>query len=240
MSDISQPTPPPAAPTPMNDDLARSPTGEILDQSTPTPTPTPPTSNPPSEPTSTPKDPAAEPKKDGEAPKVPDAYAAFTAPDGYTIDPKTIEAAAPIFKELGLSQDQAQKLVDFHTQQMIAAARAPTDTMDTMRNDWQGKVKSDPDLAKAVNGDKTGLDAVKLDIARAYAALPPDLAADMKKAMDLTGAGDHPAIVKGIWKLAQFVTEGKHVSGSNPSPHGQTPPNAAPPSAAKALYPNLS
>jgi hypothetical protein len=240
MSDISQQTPPPApTPPPMNDDLARSSTGEILDQSTPPTTPTTPpdpTSNPPSEPTSTPpKDPEVKPTDA----KAPDAYADFKAPDGYTIDPKTIEAATPIFKEMGLSQEQAQKLVDFHTQQMIAAAKAPTDTVESMRNDWTAKVKADPELTKAVNGDKTGLDAVKLDIARAYSALPPELAQEMKTAMDLTGAGDHPAIIKGIWKLSQFITEGKHVSGTGPSPHGQKSPDAKPPSIANALYPNL-
>jgi hypothetical protein len=112
-----------------------------------------------------------------------------------------------------------------------------------MRNDWQAKVRSDPDLAKAVDKDsgKTGLDAVKLDIGRALSALgDPALAQDFKDAMNLTGAGDHPAFVKALWKLSSFVTEGKHVAGSGPSPHGQTDPSkGAPRTGASALYPNL-
>lgn len=147
----------------------------------------------------------------------------------------------PLFKELGLTQDQAQKLFDVHAKTLIDAAKAPQSTYESMRNDWQAKAKSDPDMAKAVNGDKTGLDAVKLDMGRALSAIgDPTLAAEFKAAMDLTGAGDHPAFIKTFWKLAQFVTEGKHVTGGGPSPHGQQAPGTTNrPSPAAALYPNL-
>jgi len=52
-------------------------------------------------------------------PAVPEKYD-FKAPaawseKGWELDTKLIETATPIFKELGLSQDQAQKLVDFYT-----------------------------------------------------------------------------------------------------------------------------
>ncbi len=241
----------PAAPAPIplpNDQAARSATGEILEPSqiaaaaAAAKTP----SDPPA-PTSTSTDPKAppadgkDPAKPAAATGAPEAYTDFTAPEGYTLDKATIEAAAPIFKELGLSQEQGQKLVDFHTQQMIAAAKAPAATYEATRNDWQAKVRADPELAKAVNGDKTGLEAVKLDIGRALNAMgDPALAGEFKAAMDLTGAGDHPAFVKTLWKLASFITEGKHVSGSGPSVHGQQAPGTTGrPAPANALYPNL-
>lgn len=247
MSDTSNPTltPPPLP----NDAAARSPTGEILEPAqiaaqTPPTTPQAPPTNPDGTPaqTSTPN-PQEPPKPEAkpEAGKAPDTYAAFTAPEGYTLDPKAIEAATPIFKELGLTQDQAQKLVQFHSEQMIAAAKAPESDMVAMRNDWQAKAKADPDMAKAVNGDKVGLEAVKLDMGRALNAIgDPALAQEFKAAMDLTGAGDHPAFIKTFWKMAQFITEGKHVAPNQPSPHGQRPPGTTErPSAAASLYPNL-
>lgn len=248
MSDTSTTTTPPPTPTPPplpNDAAARSPTGEILEPSQIEPKPpTPPAPKPDGtqDSTSTPKPPTDDSKpKPPAAPGAPETYAAFTAPDGYTIDPKTVEAAAPIFRELGLSQEAAQKLVDFHTSQMIAAAKAPATEYEATRTAWQAKAKSDPDMAKAVNGGTTGLDAVKLDLGRALSAIgDPTLVTEFKQAMDLTGAGDHPAFIKTFWKLAQFVTEGKHVSGAAPSPHGQRPPGTTErPAAARALYPNL-
>lgn len=230
------------APLP-NDQAARSTTGEIIDQGKPlaTTTPTPdPKSN--TEPTldkdgkPVVKDPATKPPEPG---KIPEKYE-FKAPEGYTVDPKVVDAATPIFKELGLTQEQGQKLFDFYTAQQIEAAKAPQEAVTTMRNGWKAQVSADPDLAKAVNGDKTGLDAVKLDIGRALTHLDPALSTEFKQAMDLTGAGDHPAFVKAIWKLSQLVTEGKHVVGGNPSPLGQKAPGAGDrPSAAKSMFPNL-
>ncbi len=110
-----------------------------------------------------------------------------------------------------------------------------------MRNDWQTKAKADPDMAKFAVDGKTGLDAVKIDMGRALTALgDPTLAADFKEAMNLTGAGDHPAFIKTFWKMAQFITEGKHVAGAQPSIHGQkTPGQGERPSPAASLYPNL-
>lgn len=224
----------------MNDPNSRTPDGTIKDQSTPSLTPTP---EPKADPNAPPDPKQAEPgpkADDKSLTGAPDKYEAFTAPDGYTIDAAAIDAATPIFRELGLTQAQSQRLVDFHTSQMIAASKAPMEAVETMRTEWRAKVAADPDLAKAVNGDKTGLEAVKLDIGRALSNIPPAEAAALKAAMDLTGAGDHPDIVKGYWRLAQFIIEGKHVNGGGPSPHGQSKTGvAAKPSAAQSMYPTL-
>jgi len=166
--------------------------------------------------------------------KAPDTYADFKAPEGYTVDPKAIEAAVPIFKDLGLSQDQAQKLVDFHTKQMIDAAKGPQQAYEALRTEWRDAVTNDPEM-------KGKLDTIKTDIGRALNSLgDAKLASEFKAAMDLTGAGDHPAFVKAFWKLSQFVTEGTHVTGKGPSPQGQQAPGTGKPSPAAALYPNLS
>lgn len=234
------------APAPLpNDAAARSPTGEILDRTAdqpkdpslqttaPTPTPSPDQATDQTKPPAPTDKPAADPKA------VPEKYE-FTAPEGIVIDPKLVDSITPIFKEAGINAETAQKLFDFHTKALTDAAKAPTDTMNTMRADWRTMVSADPELAKAVNGDKTGLDAVKLDIGRALTHLPANEAADFRAAMDLTGAGDHPAFVKAFWKLSQLVTEGKHVTGGNPSPLGQKAPGASErPSGAKSLFPNL-
>jgi len=233
----------------MNDEAARSPTGEILDQSTPT-TPTTPT-QPPSGEVSTPTNPPSgevppvdpkAPVPPPTAPVVPDSYTAFKAPDNYTLDPAAIAEATPLFKELGLTQDQAQKLIDAQVRRDIALARAPEKAVTDMRNAWRGQVEADPDIKATVdkNSGKTGMDAVKINIARTLSVLPVDLQVEFKDAMNLTGAGDHPAFVKAFNKLAAFVTEGSHVTGGGPSPAGQQKPGTtAKPSAAQALYPNL-
>ena len=240
----------------MNDAAARSPTGEILDQAPiqtlPQPTTTTTTSPDTSITTDAPK-PSTDPKpfadpalKDPaakvDAPVVPDKYE-FKAPDNYTLNPTAYEAAIPVFKELGLTNDQAQKLVDLQIKREIALAKAPQDAVETMRRDWRGKVEADADLKATVdkNSGKTGMDAVKINIARTLSVLPVDLQVEFKDAMNLTGAGDHPAFIKAFNKLAAFVTEGSHVAGKGPSDLGQQKPGTnTRPSAAEAMYPGLA
>ena len=245
-----------------NDAAARSPTGEILDARPPetttnpvdttTTTPTNTTSTPPTT-QSAPIEPAlgetllTDKKADTKpapapAPTAPESYTAFKVPEGHTLDAKMLETVTPIFKELGLSQDAAQKLIDLQVAREIESAKAPKATYDALRSDWRTKTTTHPDIANFVDkaSGKTGIDGVKVNIGRALNALgDTELANGFKEAMDLTGAGDNPAFVRTFNKLASFVVEGSAVRGSNPSAHGQRAPGARPPSAAQALYPNL-
>ena len=151
-------------------------------------------------------------------------------------DASVIEKATPIFKELGLTQDAAQKLVDFYNAQSKTSSETLLKQVEDMRSGWRDNITKDAEM-----GPK--LDAMKADIGRAKSALfendPKGLAA-FNEAMDLTGAGDHPDIVRAWWRMAQRVNEGTHVSGRGPADTGQTAPNkSAKPSAAQAMYPNL-
>lgn len=246
-----------------NDEAARSTTGEILDvrpeptkaattettSTTATDQTTSTTSNDTaSKPTTEAKPPAegetllTDKKSDDkakDATKAPEAYTEFKAPEGTTLDPKAIEAATPIFKELGLTQEAAQKLVNLQAAREADVAKAPKATYDALRQTWRSEVTADKDISAYSVDGKSGIDAVKVDIGRALATLDPKLASDFRQAMDLTGAGDNPAFVKAFWRLSQSVVEGRPVSGRGPSPLGQKAPGAKPPSAAQALYPNL-
>jgi hypothetical protein len=249
----------------MNDAQARSPTGEILDQAKPMETSTTNTSettttstkagdSSQSTTTDTTKTDATKDTKTSlanpdtktddktkapDAKVVPDKYE-FKAPEGHTLDAAAIEAVTPIFKELGLTQEQAQKLVDAQVARDIAAAKAPQTTYDALRTKWQTETLAHPEIRNARSGEHNGIDAVKAEMGKTLNALgDPKLAAEFKEAMDLTGAGDNPAFVRTFLKLAAFVTEGKHVAGRGPSPQGQVDPSKpAKPTPAQAMYPN--
>jgi hypothetical protein len=238
MSDPSNPpvVTPPTTPPLMNDPASRSPDGTIKDQSsTTTSTEAPPDATAKPDGTKPPELGAdGKPKPADAATGAPEKYEAFTAPEGHTIDAAAIEAATPIFKDLNLTQAQSQRLVDFYNERMIAASKAPAEAVETMREGWRNEVKADKDI-----GGK--LPEVKATIGKALDALgDPALTASFKAAMDLTGAGDHPAFVKAFYKMAQVFNEGTHVPGGGPSPHGQAKNGAANrPSPAQAMYPNL-
>lgn len=239
-----------------NDAAARSPTGEITDVRDLTPKAqetTTPNESSTTQATAATVSPSTDAeggtaKSQSEPPKpedpkpsvVPEVYE-FTAPENYTIDAALLEKATPIFKELGLTQEQAQKLVDIQVAREIENAKAPEASYTALRTEWQAATLADPDIKAYSTDGKTGIDAVKIDIGRALSSLgDTKLEADFRAAMDLTGAGDNPAFVKAFWRLAQKVGEGKHVVGHGASPEGQRAPgSAAKPSPAQAMYPNL-
>lgn len=198
---------------------------------TPTPPSDPANPTPPTEP-KPPEAKTPEPKPDAKS-VVPEKYE-FKAPEGLTLDEATITEASAVFKELGLTNDQAQKLVDLQGKLTKTSAEAPYKAYDAMREGWQAEVKADKEIGHI-------LPKVKETIGKALDTLgDPALIASFKEGMNLTGAGDHPAFVKAFYKLALSVVEGSHVSGKGPSPHGQTSSGTNErPSVAKGMYPNL-
>lgn len=163
---------------------------------------------------------------------VPETYQ-FTAPEGTTLDAKAIESVSPIFKELGLTQSQAQKLVDFHNAQVKAQSDAISTAIATAREAWRNEVKSDPDIGSRIP-------EVQTEIGRALDKLGDQkLVKSFREAMDTTGMGDNPALIKTLFRFAKMVNEGTHITGGNPSELGQSRPNGAKPSAAQAMYPTL-
>lgn len=173
-------------------------------------------------------------KKPNADAKAPEKYADFKLPEGIKLDGEQLTAATALFKESGLSQDAAQKMVDFHVAQLKAAADAPAKAYSEMREKWQTEAKADPAI-----GPK--MEQVKQNVGKLYAAIgDAKLVDDFKGLMNLTGVGDNPAFIKVLNKLSEFVVEGKHVAGAGPSAHGQSNTGREQkPTAAQALYPNL-
>jgi hypothetical protein len=169
--------------------------------------------------------------------KAPDKYADYKVPEGYTLDPEVKTKADGIFKDLGLTQENAQKLVDFYIAETKEAFEAPFRAYNDMKEKWREDAMNHPDLrGKLAKGGE-----VQTRISRALAQLNDSaLAAEFRQMMDLTAAGNHPAFIRVLYSLAKQVTEGSHVAGKGPSEAGQSAPGtAAPPSAAAALYPHL-
>lgn len=212
-----------------NDPAARNPDGTIKDPAAPTTTPTESSITSKTSTESPPKSDTPEPTK---ASGAPEAYAEFKAPEGYEVDKKSLEAALPVFKELNLSQDQAQKLVDFYATVSKEAAEAPMKVYADMRQDWRKEI---------INSDLgNGTDDLKPDVKQAVGdainAMPN--AAKFKEVLDISGLGDNPEFIRGFYTVAKQRAEGTPVKGGQPSPLGQTD-RARPRSAAQALYPNL-
>lgn len=214
----SSTTTPPATPPLNNSTEARNLDGSLRDPAA-------------SAPPSPPEPPAATPP---EAQGAPPTYTDFKAPEGFTLDKTLLDKALPIFKDMRLPQDQAQKLIDWFSETQIAHAKRVDEAVSTMRAQWRDEVSRDPQLGPR-------LDAVRADIGKAMTnVLGPELTGKFKTAMDFTGAGDHPDVIRAIEKFAAAVNEGTFVRGQGPSEHGQRQNGQVrQPTAAQALYPTL-
>lgn len=179
--------------------------------------------------------PVGDPPKSGEPPPKPgdppkDPPAAFAA-DKLTL-PEGMKADDPMLTDFGniLGNDKldpqarGQALLDLHAEALKQAREAGTEAWNNLQKDWQTKAMADPD----VGGAK--FPATKATVAKAIDTLPADLAADFRQALNVTGAGNHPAIIKALHSWATKLTEGGHVTGA--------PAGAKTPTIAEAFYPN--
>jgi|SRR5580693_4494544 hypothetical protein len=178
-----------------------------------------------------------EKKEEPPAKGAPEKYEDFKAPEGVKLDPVVIAKALPIFKELGLPQEGAQKLVDMYRELTAEAQAAPYKAYQDTVADWLKQSQDHPDLrGKLAPGGE-----VNVRIGKLLDGVPDaKLASDFREAMDITGVGNHPAFIRMMDHFAKQLTEGTHVAGNGPSRHGQSAPGASTePGAAAAMWPKL-
>jgi hypothetical protein len=156
-------------------------------------------------------------------PVVPEKYE-FKAPDGVTFDQAQIDAFSPIAKELGLTNDQAQKLVDFHTATVTNATAAVAQARVAETAKWGEQSAADADFGGVKFKENTGIAVKALDKFGTPA---------LRQALDASGMGNHPEVFRLLWKIGKSISEDTFSSGNG---GGGGAPRL---SAAKTLFPNL-
>lgn len=130
--------------------------------------------------------------KDGDAAGPPEEYQ-FDLPEGVEADPDLQSSASATFKEMGLTQEQASKLMEVYN----AAQAKQVETWKTRISEWQDTVQKDPIL-----GDAGNLRMAQGFINRLGS---PELVAFL----DETGFGNHPEIVRLAFEGAKAIGEDK-------------------------------
>jgi len=167
------------------------------------------------------KDPATPAK-----PEPPAKYTDFAVPEGVKLEGEVLDKATGLFRDLGLDQAGAQKLVDFHAAQLKEASEGPAKLWQDTQETWIDELRSDPTLGKGIENGTVGA-----SIAKMISALPAPQATAFREAMNFTGAGNNPAIVRGFYEFSKRFAEPGPVQGGGPAVIKGKP------SAAQALYP---
>lgn len=147
---------------------------------------------------------------DGDAPKgtddagAPEKYE-FAMADGtaLNVEDPLIEAAVPVFKELGLSQEKAQKLIDLDLVRRANDAAA----FDKTKAGWENEIRKDVDLG----GDN--FQATVRSVQGVVRKFDPE--GTLTEALDSTGLGSHPALVRFLKRVAVAIGEDDSSGGSS-------------------------
>lgn len=185
------------------------------------PTETPPVETPPVEtpPTETPPAPTEEPPKETPQEGAPEKYE-FKAPEGNEFNPEVIAAFSEVAKELNLTQDGAQKLLDKMSTTMAAQQ---DQQVQNIRTEWETAAKSD----KEIGGDK--FDA---NLAVAKKALESFASPELVELLNQSGLGSHPEMIRAFYKIGTAISEDKIVKGTASPSDEKT--------VAQRLYPNMN
>lgn len=128
-------------------------------------------------------------------------------------------------KEAGFKHSDAQKLLEMSAKAIKAQSEAIYGQWHTQQREWLDKIKADPELGPNLEG----LRQTFAKVADNRELTDPEFRA----ALDFTGAGTHPAVVRTLIRWAKALSEGGLVTGSPADRNRQSESR----SAAERLYP---
>ena len=142
---------------------------------------------------------------DQEAPKgAPETYEFNTkiTDESAELDPEVVTAFGEVAKELDLPQDAAQKVLD-KVAPVIQAKQAKV--LEQVKLDWANDSQADKEfggenLAENLNVAKQALDAFGSD--------------SLKSLLHETGFGNHPEIIRFMYKAGKAISEDSYVGNS--------------------------
>ncbi len=149
----------------------------------------------------------ADPEKPEES-KAPDDGAPekyeFTAGEGVELDTEALKDFEPVARELNLTNEQAQKLVDAYPKILAGVQQRQAEAWQAQTEEWAATVKAD----KEIGGDK-----LTANLGVAQRALDTFGTPELKEYLNGTGLGNHPELVKAFIKVGKAMSEDGMVTG---------------------------
>lgn len=136
--------------------------------------------------------------EDGDEVAGPETYADFSLPEGMELDGEFLTEASAMFKADGLTQEQAQKYVDFYSGKIQAGAQAQSETYSQLMDDWRTQAQSDKEF---------GGDNFKESIGIAQAAIEAFGTPELTEFLEAHGAGNHPEMIRFMVKVGRLTKE---------------------------------
>ncbi len=166
---------------------------------------------------------AGEGNKPAPEPMKPEDYK-LELPEGITADDPLLTAFLEGAAKGGMDNESVQAVVSALGPKLAEQLQAPVKAWTTLNETWQAEVKADPVIggANLPATIKTVADAISL-------VSTPEEAQAAREALTMTGAGNNPAIVRLMHRMASRLVEKGAVQGNSPAESR---------SAAAVLYPS--
>lgn len=143
---------------------------------------------------------------DAKDPVVPEAYD-LKMPDGVELDAKLMESVTPLFKELKVTNEAAQKIADVFAAHKQAEAQASIQAFQDTLADWNKQITSDPEFGgKNYEATKKAAQAV---IAR-YGD------EQLRQDLNQYGVGNLPSLIRAFARAGRAMAEDTMKGGGTP------------------------
>ena len=155
------------------------------------------------------KEGAEKPAGDGKPEDKAVEYGDFKIAEQLQVDEETMALAKDIFKEMGLTQEQAQKLIDLQNNLALKQDATLTKTVEAetqkLIDKWEAAVRADEELGGADLGEK-------MKIARSAATKLG--CEDALMVISEARLSSNPAILRLLYRAGMALSEGAYVQGS--------------------------
>lgn len=147
---------------------------------------------------------------------------ALKATDGDELDPVILEAYVPIAKELGLTNEGAQKLIDTIGPVVDAQlAKMQTEMLTAF---------TEQNVAACIKDKEFGGDDIVKNMAVAEKALTAFGTPELRKLLEETKLNNHPEIIRAFYRAGKAISEDSFIPG------GLRPPGVDDKSPGEKLY----
>ncbi|HCO7840123.1 TPA: peptidase [Escherichia coli] len=128
----------------------------------------------------------------------------FQAGEGVELDAEALKDFEPVARDLNLTNEQAQKLVDAYPKILAGVQQRQADAWQATTEQWAADVKAD----KEIGGDR-----LTENLSAAQRALDQFGTPELKEYLNTTGLGNHPDLVKTFVKIGKSMSEDGMVTG---------------------------
>ena len=128
----------------------------------------------------------------------PETYEAFTLPDGVEVDKTQLSSFTEFARTRNMTQEDAQALVDYEAKRVNEFTTAQESAWNDMQQEWRTATQSDKEI---------GGPAFDQSLASAKKFLGAYGTNELIEALDATGMGNHPELIRAFARAGKAMSE---------------------------------